>query len=230
VTQRRLRVPPVGGADLGDLRRTAPISRAFGFERGQPIDRYYLERFLALHAQDIHGRVLEVGDDGYTRRYGGDRVVRSDILSLTPDNPNATIVGDLARAGSLPTDTFDCLIVTQTLQFVFNAQAAVATLHRALKPGGVLLASIPGISQVCRYDMDRWGDYWRFTDAAVRRLLTDEFGPGRVDVQAQGNVLAALGFLHGIGAAELTAAELDTVDADYQLLITAYARRSGADQ
>ena len=48
-----------------------PVSRSFGFDRGTPVDRRYIEQFLARHAAAIRGDVLEVGDDGYTRRFGG---------------------------------------------------------------------------------------------------------------------------------------------------------------
>jgi SAM-dependent methyltransferase len=132
-------------------------------------------------------------------------------------------------ADGIPSAAFDCLIVTQTLQFVFDVRAAVATLRRILKPGGVLLASVPATSQAWRYDMDRWGDFWRFTDAAVRRLLAGAFGADAVTVQAHGNVLATLGFLHGLAAVELDAAELDSADPDYQLLVRARARKPSAD-
>src|SRR5215210_7162112 len=54
---------------FGSLRRVTPLSRYFGFDRGLPIDRYYIENFLARQAEDIHGRVLEIGDNSYTQRY-----------------------------------------------------------------------------------------------------------------------------------------------------------------
>ncbi len=214
---------PGGPVEFGNLRRVTPITRSFGFERGQPVDRYYIERFLARHSADISGRVMEIGDNEYTRRFGGTRVTQSDILSLTPDNPNATLVADLTSADHVPSAIFDCIIFTQTLHFIYDVQAAVRTLHRILKPGGVLLGTFPALSQVCRYDMDRWGDYWRFTSAAIRRLFGDVFGPEQVTVEAHGNVLAAISFLHGLSAHELTPDELDTLDPDYQLLITARA-------
>ncbi len=216
------------GIRFGDLRRVTPVSRAFGFERGQPIDRYYIEAFLAHHATDVRGRVLEIGDDSYTRRFGGSRVTRSDVLDLRPDNPRATLVADLAHGGHLPGDAFDCIVFTQTLQFIFEAGAAVSTLHRLLARGGVLLGTFPVVSQICRYDMDRWGDYWRFTEASVRRLLEDAFGPGGATVESHGNVLAAVGFLHGLAAGELERRELDYNDPDYPILVTARAvKRAG---
>lgn len=215
--------PPIGRVSFGDLRRVTPIDRSFGFERGRPIDRYYIEEFLAAHAREVQGHVLEVGDNHYTTQFGGSRVTRSDVLSLTPDNPAATIIADLTRADHIESNTFDCIIFTQTLQFIYDLHAAVGTLHRILKPAGVLLATVPVISQVCRYDMDRWGDYWRFTDAAPLRLLGGIFGRESVTVKAHGNVLAAVGFLHGLSAHEFESAELDYHDPDYQLLVTAHA-------
>ncbi len=209
--------------DLGDLRRLEPISRSFGFDRGQPVDHHYIARVLAAHAADIRGHVLEIGDDGYTRRFGADRVTRSDVLDHNPENRRATIVADLARADEVEAARFDCAIVTQTLHLLFDVPTAIRTLHRLLRPGGVLLLTVPGISQICGYDLDRWGDDWRFTTASVARLAGDVFGPERMAVASHGNVLAAIAFLHGLAAEELTPAELDHLDPDYQLLITARA-------
>jgi len=160
----------------GSLRRTAPISRVFGLDRGTSIDRYYIRAFLLKHALDIQGRVLEVGDPGYTQSIGGDRVTRSDVLHVRPDNPRATIVGDLATGKGIPEASFDCMIMTQTYQMIYDVRSAVSWSYSALKPSGILLATLPGISQISRYDMDRWGDFWRFTDASARRLFGDVFG------------------------------------------------------
>ncbi len=134
----RRRRPPA----LGDLRRVTPIDPNWGFERGTPIDRVYVEEFIGAHAGDIRGRVLEIAAPDYTTRFGRG-VERVDILMATEGNPQATIVGDLTDAPQIPSDSFDCAIVTQTLQFVYDVRAALATLHRVLAPGGVLLATVP---------------------------------------------------------------------------------------
>src|SRR3712207_5592488 len=44
--------------DFGDLRRTRPLSAQWGFDRGLPIDRYYIEGFLSANAADVGGCVL----------------------------------------------------------------------------------------------------------------------------------------------------------------------------
>ncbi len=217
------RVRPVR---FGSLRRLAPVSSQFGWDRGGlPIDRYYIERFLAGHAADIRGRVLECRDDGYTRRFGGDRVIRADVLHPTADNPKATIVADLTRADELPAGAFDCVVLTQVLPFIPDVPAAVRTLHRILRPGGVVLATMPGISQIIRYDMDRWGDYWRFTSRSLRQLLEEAFPPDAIAIEARGNVRVAAAFLYGLAVEDLPDETLDVNDPDYEFIITARAVR-----
>lgn len=223
---RLLRWPPVGRVRFGSLRRVKPISREWGFDRGRPVDRHYIERFLASNAAGIRGRVLEVAGNDYTRMFGGDRVVHSDVLHIAEDRPDVTIVADLARGDTIPSGTFDCVIVTQTLQCIYDVKAAIGTLHRILKPGGVVLATIPGISKVSREDMDRWGYHWSFTTCSARRLFEEYFRPEDVSVEAHGNVLSAIAFLHGLADRELEPEELEYHDPDYEVLIGVRARKS----
>jgi len=215
----------VFGQPLDLLKRTEPVSRKFGFDRGTPIDRYYIEAFLKTHAADIRGRVLEVGDATYACRFGTS-VRAIDVLHLTPGTPGATIVADLASADAIPSNTFDCIILTQTLQHVFSLEKAVFHLHRILARDGVLLATVPGISQISRYDMDRWGDFWRFTTASAARLFGAHFGRSRLAISSRGNVLASVAFLEGMAAQELDDAQLEHVDPDYQVVITIRAVRA----
>ncbi len=225
--RRATRWPPVGRVRFGSLRRLTPIGGDWGFERGQPVDRYYIERFLESHASDIRGRVLEIGTDMYTRRFGGDRVTRGDVLHVAESHPHVTIIADLAEPDPerLPEEAFDCFILTQTLHVIYDVPAALRTAHRILKPGGVLLLTAPGLGRISRYDMDRWGDYWRFTSRSLARLLEETFPGSDVAVSAHGNVMASIAFLHGLSAGELDSSELEHADPDLELLITARARK-----
>ncbi|NPU85317.1 MAG: methyltransferase [Syntrophaceae bacterium] len=187
------------------------------------MDRYYIESFLKRHSDDIKGRVLEIGDPGYTREFGGSKVERADVLHAIEGNPEATIVGDLSTGKGIPRSAFDCMILTQTLLCIYEVREAVANVYSALKPGGVLLATFPGISQISRYDMDRWGDYWRFTTLSAQKMFGNVFPPEMIEVKAHGNVLVAVSFLHGLATEELTSNELDFHDPDYEVLITVRA-------
>ncbi len=200
---------------LGTLRRTTPLSDHWGYDRGTPIDRYYIECFLEAHRRDIHGHVLEIKDTTYTDRFGMD-VVQRDVLDIDPSNPHASIVADLVAADSIPKDTFDCVILTQTLQFISDLHAAIAHVHRILQPGGVLLCTVPGISRVERAYAPT--DYWRFTPAVCSLLFGGEFGAENVTIRAYGNVLAAIAFLTGMASEELSRRELVTCEEHFPVI------------
>jgi SAM-dependent methyltransferase len=198
----------------------------WGYDRGLPIDRYYIESFLARQSGDIRGRVLEIEDSTYTRRFGGNRVTRSDVLHVVEGNPLATIIGDLTDAPQIPSNTFDCIVLTQTLQLIYDFRAAICTLHRILRPGGVVLATFPGISQ--NNDRD-WSNnwYWSFTPLSGRRMFEEAFASEHVHVGASGNVLSAASFLYGISAGELTREELDYSERGYEVTIGVRAVKGG---
>jgi SAM-dependent methyltransferase len=204
---------------FGDLRRVVPVSRQWGFDRGLPIDRYYIEGFLARHAADIRGRVLEIQDDTYTQRFGADRVTVRDVLHVIEGNPKATIVADLTEANHIPSAIFDCIVLTQTLNYIYDVRAALKTVYRILKPGGVLLATVPGIC----HQADPGSAFWNFTTMSVRQLFAEAFLPTHVQVESHGNVLAAIAFLHGLATQELRQDELDYYDPEYEVSITVRA-------
>lgn len=217
--------PGVGKVQFGDLRRIRPISRDFGADRGLPIDRFYVHAFLEHHAADVKGHALEIGEDTYTRRYGGIRVTQADVLHVTDENPKATIVGDLSDAPHIQSERFDAVIMTQTLHLIFDFTAALRTVQRILKPGGVLLLTVPGITPVAAGT--RWGStwLWSFTEISMRRLLTAVFGEENFELKVNGNVLAATAFLHGLATDELQRDELEAFDPSYPVIITARVQK-----
>jgi methyltransferase family protein len=207
-----------------------PVSRTFGFERGKPVDRWYIERFLAEHSADVRGRVLEVAESTYTGWYGGDDVTTSDVLYAAEGQPDATVVGDLTTGAGIPEAAYDCFICTQTLQVIYDVRAAVAGTRRLLAPGGVLLATLPGISQISREDNRDWGDWWRFTARSAQRLFADVYGEEHVDVRQHGNVRTAAAFLYGLAVEDLDPGELAVVDPDFHLLMTVRAQRPQSER
>jgi SAM-dependent methyltransferase len=219
--------PPVGWIRFGHLRRLKPISPDYGYSRGLPIDRYYIEQFLSEFAADIRGHVLEIKHGKYTLKYGQDRVTRSDVLHPVEGNPDATIIADLTKADHLPSNTYDSIIFTQTLQVIYDIRTTIATLYRILKPGGVLLATASGMAQLSLEDFDKWGEYWRFTSLSARLLFEEVFSAGNVTVSSYGNVLAAISFLEGLACEDLKRSELDARDRSYEVLIAVRAFKPG---
>ncbi len=200
-----------------------PVSRLHGLDRGFPIDRYYIEKFLAAHAADIRGHTLEMGDLRYTKKFGRDRVSSADVLHFGQGNREATLLGDLSSEDTLPAGVFDCMIVINTFLLIYDVRAAVRNCYRALRAGGVLLAHFPGICPRIPYDPSWAGDYWRFTSTSVRQLFEESFPARNIEIEVYGNVRSATAFLYGLAAEELRPEELDYRDHDYEMLITVRA-------
>jgi SAM-dependent methyltransferase len=205
---------------------TAPLSSEWGFDRGTPIDRYYIERVLESHRGDIRGRVLEVKNSDYTRQFGRG-VTHAEVLDISKDNRLATLVADLSQPEQLPAGRFDCFVLTQTMQFIYDVQSVVQSTHRLLAPGGVLLATVPSVSRIA----PRYGpttEFWRFTAASCARLFGDVFGERNVAVRTHGNVLAATAFLYGAALEEVPREKLDVNDPFFPLIISVRATRTEA--
>lgn len=202
-----------------------PFARKYGLRLGRPVDRVYIEGFLEQHAGDIRGDVLEILDRVYTRQFGGDRVARSEVLDASPTAVEATIRGNLETGDGLPDGAFDCFICTQTLSLIYDVRPAVGHARALLRSGGVLLVSVPGISQQADPDQEEFPDYWRFTKRALDRLLSEAFGSKNVDVEAHGTVAATAAFLYGIPAADFDETLLTPHDPDYEMVVCGRAVR-----
>lgn len=198
---------------------TVPISNDFGLSRGTSIDRYYIESFLQEYNADIKGAVLEIAESTYTKQF--DHGVTSfEILHVDESNRKATIIGDLTQPETLPDKTVDCFICTQTLNFIFDVRRAIEGCFKLLKDGGVFLGTVSGISQISRYDMNRWGDYWRFTDLSLKKLFAEYFREENITIQMYGNVFAANAFLQGLALEDIEDRSLLNVrDIDYQVTL-----------
>jgi len=213
--------PPHDGVSFSENGPPEPISRHFGYDRGTPVDRNYIEKFLAANSSAVRGRVLEIGESTYSRRFGSG-ITQQDVLHVH-SHEDATIVGDLARRGVLPECAFDCIILIQTLHLIYDLAAAVAEVERALKPGGVALVTVPGVSSI----VGEWGGtwYWALTDHSAGRLFGDAFGAENVDVTAFGNVYAATCFLQGLAVEEVNREMLDRHDQSYPVTVAIRATK-----
>ncbi len=209
---------------FGDFKRLQPFSKSLGANRGGALDRFFIENFLESYRSLVRGRVLEIGDNIYTLRFAGSKMSKSDILHLDDTNPKATFFGDLSNCPTLPSDAFDCIILTQTLQYVYDAKSAIQTCYRILKPGGVLLLAVPGISPISR---DAWADKWcwMFTQVSLKKMLCESFAPEDIVVQSFGNVCVAATFLYGVGVPELNQEQLNYHDPYYPIVVTGKASK-----
>jgi len=214
-------VHPVQFSNLDSIR---PIIQLFGTDRGTGIQEYYIRKFLTQHQNSIQGRTLEVQENLYSKdfqKYG----MTVDILHVEPSNPKATLIADLTQLNSLPENQFDCFICTNTLNFIFDLPSAIEGIYKLLKPGGVFLGTVAGVTQISRYDHERWGDYWRFTDKSLEKLFMPLFEK-TCSITPYGNVVSAIALLQGLAVEDLEKTELlDKVDLDYQVTLGIFAQK-----
>lgn len=215
--------------DFARLRRVTPYRRDFGWHRGQCVDRVYIEQFLGRHSGDIRGRAVEIGENLYMAKFGGAQITRAEVLDCVA-RPEVTLLADLSDAPSIPDHSFDCILCTQTLMYLYDPAAAVRTMHRTLVAGGVALVTLAGISQIAPKRMTGGAeDYWRFTPASAQRLFAEVFGAENVTAESYGNVLTATALLHGLVAEELTSEEFAARDADYPVIVAVRAVKAPDD-
>ncbi len=209
------------------LKGAQSVSTQFGYDRGQPLDRYYIERFLSDHSPSICGRVLEIKNSHYTKRFGGDRVSQSDVLHPDAAWPEATLHGNLTDPSAFEANQFDCVILTQTLHLIYNMRAVLKTVEKILKPGGILLATAPCISKIYQLNepphlkLDQ--DSWRMTKWSFGKVLSEFFPEEQVHVSAAGNLVVNAAFLYGLAAEDLPSAILHQSDSDNEMILLATA-------
>ncbi len=212
--------PPKGGVIWGDLKRVKPISEYFGYDRGNmPVDRYYIQGFLQRHNNDIYGNVLEIGESLYTKMYGHD-VEKAHIFHVDSENTNATYTGEIENAHHIPDNFYDCIIFTQTLQYIYRFEDAIVQLGRILKPGGTLLLTVPGLSPISK---DPWSERWQynFTASALRKAFAKSFpNASELTLASYGNVMVATAAMYGLAAEEMSPEELNYQDDLYQVVNT----------
>jgi len=209
---------------LNSLLRSTPVNREWGFNRGVPIDRFYIHRFLSKNSDLLRGNVLSVGDDFYAQRYKHETLKKSDVLHIS-DTANATIVADLTNAPQVASNSFDCFLLIQTLQLIYDVRSAIETTHRILKPGGTVLATFPGITPL---KDEEWNEFWcwNFTTTSALKLFLEFFDADEVEVLSHGNVKAATAFLHGLSVKDCGAHDLILSDSAFPVIITVKARKN----
>ena len=196
------------------------ISNDFGFGRGTPIDRIYIENFLKKYAEEISGECLEFGDTSYIDKFGKS-VSKKYTFNYSEESSKIKniIMGDLTKLDNLSANSFDCILCINVLNFIYDLPSAVQGLKKLIKPNGKIIVTMAGVcAHISRYDMDRWGDYWRLTDKAAMKLFKD--AELNIDkIQTYGNPYACSAQVNGFSMEDLLQEKIIPSHPDYQLLV-----------
>jgi SAM-dependent methyltransferase len=213
-TQRSNRALPGSRINWGDVARRAPFSSVYGWDRGLPVDRFYINAFLTRHEHLVTGSVLEVRSPLYARRHGTPSEIT--VLDINRKNPEATLIADLNEPESLPEAAYDCVILTQTLQYTRPA-VALQNINRSLRPGGAALVTVPCLGRI---DPEAVAvDLWRWTPQGLRQTCAE--AGIRADVEGHGNSLAAAACMLGAAVEELPPGALTHEDPAFPVVACA---------
>lgn len=179
-----------GSIDFGALSPGHPLCPFFGFLRGTPIDRHYLDAFVREFRSRIVGRTLEIGGTPETRtRHRLTRVTRFLTVDADPAS-QANYVGDVHTSTLFPRARFDTILAFNVLEHCRDPGRVVRNVRAWLKPGGAFLCMVPNAQRIHQVPKD----YWRPLPDALE-FLTREFGERQF--RMYGNLTTTIASLAG---------------------------------
>ena len=131
--------------------------------------RILLDRDLEESKRYMNGVTLDVGGG----RKRGSFKAPSDVTWLVLDSSREFGPHILGDAQNIPvkSNTVDCVKCTELLEHVEFPERVLDEISRVLKPGGILILSVPFIFGI---HGDPY-DFQRFTDQKLARMLEDNF-------------------------------------------------------
>lgn len=195
------------------------IDPSFGIGRGKAVDRIYIERFIEEHKCDIQGTVMEIQDNRYMQRYGEGRIKKEIILHV--EGGKNCMKGNFVTGEGLKESMTDCLICTQTLQYIYDLKSTAKNIYKILKRNGIALVTVPGIKSISSYHDAHWGEYWSFTKKSLYQMFVDVFGKENIEINSYGNVKVAMAYLYGLCAEDLAEEDFQYNDENFPFIVTA---------
>ena len=204
------------------------VSKAMGCDRGMTISRWYIEKFIRDNSMYIKGDVVEIGDNSYTMQYGknmNNSYIFTADINKTEIRNSKVIYGDLQNGKGCQSNIADCFILTQTLPFIFDVNNAAKYIVDMLKPAGVALVTVSGISMISEYDDSRWGHYWGFTETSLCKLFEGIVEKEQIEIISMGNPKAAAASLYGLSMKDISKSDLEIKDDLIPVVIGAVVKK-----
>lgn len=193
-----------------------PISSDFGWSRGTPVGRYYVNKFVAEKAARLGGTILEFGESRYKACFK--TVHCYQVIDVFP-GPSVDYVCDIHDVSSVPEHHFDVIVCTQVLEHVERPVDALRQLHKLLKQDGHLICTVPFLAHIHYVPTD----FYRFSIDAICSAL-EIAGFEVLEARNSGNALVTLGSLLGFCAEDFDEKEMSVVDGIYPFNILTFSR------
>jgi len=144
--------------------------------------RRAFQRYLFGAVMDLGCGVMpyrELLPERVTLYHGLDRFPLSDEVSL---------VGDIQNLAMISSESYDSVVCLEVLEHVPEPAAALAEIARILRPGGILVLSVPHLSRLHEVPLD----FYRYTEYGLRHLL-NKYGLEVIEIQDRGGLFTFLG-------------------------------------
>jgi SAM-dependent methyltransferase len=211
--------PPIGQVAFGDFVRNAPFCPNYGFSRGTPIDRFFLDCFITKIRDEVVGDVLEIGGVQENRvRYRLQHASSYRTMDIELF-PGVDFAGDAHDPAASPASSFDCILLFNVLEHCKEPSIVVENVHRWLRAGGKAFCLVPNAQRVHRDPRD----YWRIMPDALEYLFRNF---ASAEVFTYGNLITTIAALSGLGAEELSSEDLVEVNSMYPVVSCVTAHKT----
>ena len=210
--------PLTGMLDWGDFKRFTPFCPDFGLTRGTPIDRVYLDKFIAKIASTVTGSALEIGglSDNKTL-YGFHACTEYHGLDLK-EAPGVSYVGDAHDTALFDAGSFESILLFNVLEHCYAPQKVIDNIFCWLKPGGKCFLMVPNAQRVHDYP----ADYWRPLPDGIKYLFREY---KEMQLYVYGNPVTLMASMMGVAAEELASNEIDPHHPEYPVVTCVVATK-----
>lgn len=207
---------PFGAIEYSDFKRYAPLCHDYGYSRGTPIDRYYLEQFIREIRSYVVGYTLEIGGSRENQYlYGFTNAMSYKTMDMH-QKPEVDITGDIHDPNSLGSNSFDSIILFNVLEHCEKPWIVVENIYNWLTKRGSVFCMVPNSQRIHRDPKD----YWRILPDGMRSLFA-KFPIKQLYLY--GNPITTIATMMGVAAEELSSEELNSFNSEYLVATCIYA-------
>lgn len=199
-----------------------PIHDDWGYRRGTPIGRVYIDKFLKKYRENVVGDIMEVGECTYSRRFATNG---KSYTAIHVEDVEGCRKANLETGEGLKSEEFDTMIITQTLAYIYDIQSVVRNIYNCLRKNGHCLVTVTDIGHMGNTEREKWGAFWGFHKDGCYRVFSEVFGKDNVNVEVYGNLKAVVAQLYGLAAEDVESEIIDEFDAKYPMIIGIVAHK-----
>lgn len=142
----------------------------------------FIDILLSKNLNNKNLKILDIGsgtgdDLNIINKYGNTFVIdiNQEALDLIPNNLiHEKKVGDITNI-SYPDNYFDLVLIFDVLEHIENDQKALEEIKRVLKPGAILMFTVPAFNFLYNKHDKYLGHFRRYSKKNLKNLINNDF-------------------------------------------------------